>query len=368
MELIRTYKYRLYPNKSQLDLLNEMLAQHRYVYNRALDLRIMAYKEFGISLSTFYQCKLLKGMRKNKTPLLPAHSFQNTLKRLDKSYRSFFRRIKSGQEKAGFPRFKSYYRFKSFVFVYNIGAKIVDTGTKHKLKVQHIGLINLKWSRDLPSGANPKVLIIKRSSSGKWYVCVQFKFEKNVPIREKRIVGIDVGLSHLVATSDGIFFDSPKHYKKSQEKLRTLQRRVSRRKKGGNRRRKAVKILAKQHEHIANQRLDFAHKITRQLVNNYSYIALEDLPLGFMAKNKYLAKTMHDVAIGKFRELLCYKAEEAGSIVVFVNSKDTSQMCSNCGTIVKKSLSVRKHKCSHCGHVQDRDVNAAINIKNLAFG
>jgi len=255
MELIRTYKYRLYSNKSQSESLDEMLAQHRYAYNRALGLRIMAYKEFSVSLSAFDQCKLLKGTRKKKTPLIPAHCFQNTLKRLDKSYRSFFRRVRSGQGKAGFPRFKSYYRFKSFVFVNGIGAKIVDTGINHKLKIQHIGFVSIRWSRDLPNGANPKILIIKRSYSGKWYVCVQFKFDKDISKRKTRKVGIDVGFSHLASTSDGEFFDSPKHYKESQKKFRVLQRTVSRRRRGSNRRRKAVKILAKQHEHIANQRL-----------------------------------------------------------------------------------------------------------------
>ena len=363
MELIRTYKYRLYPNKSQSESLDEMLAQHRYAYNRALGLRIMAYKEFGVSLSAYDQCKLLKGMRRKKLSRIPAHSFQNTLKRLDKSYKSFFRRVKSGQEKAGFPRFKSYHRFKSFVFVYDIGATVVNTGVKHKLRIQNIGLVNTKWHRELPEGAEPKCLIVKRSSSGKWYVCVQFKYEKHIPKRETKTVGIDVGLSHLVATSDGEFFDSPKYYRTSQKKLRVIQRRVSKRKKGSIRRRKAVKLLAIQHEYIANQRLDFIHKVSRQLVNNYSHIALEKLPLRFMTKNKHLAKTTHDVAIGKFRELLCYKAEEAGGMVVFVNPKDTSQMCSNCGCIVKKGLSIRTHNCPHCGFVEDRDVNAAINIK-----
>ena len=368
MELIRTYKYRLYPNKTQLTLLDEMLAQHRYTYNRALDLRIKAYKEFGISLSAFDQCKLLKAMRKKKASLLPAHSFQNTIKRLDKSYKSFFRRVKSGKEKAGFPRFKSYSRFKSFTFVYGIGAKLVNTSTNYKLRIQNIGLVNINFHRNLPEGAIPKILIIKKSLSGKWYVCVQFKYQKDISKRETSKVGIDVGLSHLAATSNGEFFDSPKYYKKAQKKLRVQQRRVSKRKRGSNRRRKAVKILATQHEHIANQRLDFIHKITRKLVNNYSHIALEKLPLKFMAKNKHLAKIMHDVAIGKFRELLYYKAEEAGGMVVFVNPKNTSQVCSNCGYIVKKGLSVREHSCPECGYVQDRDVNAAINIKNLAFG
>ena len=307
-------------------------------------------------------------MRRKKTPLIPAHSFQNTLKRLDKSYKSFFRRVRTGQEKAGFPRFKSYHRFKSFVFVYGIGAKIVDTTSNHKLKIGNVGLINIKWHRNLPEDAEQKILIVKRSPSGKWYVCVQFKFEKKIPKRERSEIGIDVGLSHLVATSDGDFLDSPKYYKTAQKRLRVLQRKVSKRKKGSNRRRKAVKILVKQHEHVADQRLDFAHKITRQLADNYSHIALEKLSLRFMTKNKHLATTAHDVAIGKFRELLCYKAEEAGSIVVFVNPKNTSQLCSNCGTIVKKGLSVREHNCPFCGFVQDRDINAAINIKFRAFG
>ena len=177
-----------------------------------------------------------------------------------------------------------------------------------------------------------------------------------------------MGVSNLVTTSEGEFFEPPKYLRQSEHKLRRQQRKVARRKKGANRRRKAVSVLQQTHEHIANQRKDTADKIARKLVNEYDLIAVEDLNTSGLLRNHHLAKSIADAAWNTFFILiLTSKAEEAGRRLVKVDPRYTSQECSQCGEIVKKDLSVRIHSCPHCGLVLDRDVNAAVNILNKAI-
>jgi putative transposase len=181
------------------------------------------------------------------------------------------------------------------------------------------------------------------------------------------VVGIDAGLQSLLATHDGQLLDNPRWLRSSLKKLRFAQRTVARRKKGSQRRRKAVRQVARLHEHIANQRRDFWHKITTTLTSRYSLIAVEDLNLDFMIQNHHLSLSASDAALGMFFQFLNSKAEEAGCQVVEVNPFRTSQRCSGCGEIVHKDLSVRVHHCPHCQLELDRDVNAARNILNLAL-
>jgi len=171
-----------------------------------------------------------------------------------------------------------------------------------------------------------------------------------------------MGLSHLLAFSDGALVENPRWLRRGLAQLRVAQRRLSRRQKGSARRRKAAAQVARLHERIANQRRDFWHKLTRQLADTYSLIALEDLTLAFMTANHHLALSAHDAGLAEFQQLLAYKAEEAGTQVVTVNPAYTSQACSACGVVVKKDLSVRVHVCPDCGYTADRDVNAARNI------
>jgi putative transposase len=161
---------------------------------------------------------------------------------------------------------------------------------------------------------------------------------------------------------DGTIIDSPRYLEQSLKKLRVLQRTVARRQKGSRRWWKAVRQVQCQQEHIANQRRDWWHQVTRWLVETYGYIALEDLNLTFMLRNGNLARAAHDVSIGIFRNLLDYKAVEAGVEVIVVDPKHTSQMCSTCGGIVEKKLTERVHCCPYCGLTLDRDVNAALNV------
>jgi len=353
---MRNFKYRIYPNKTVKKALGDIFFGHHCLYNKALEQRINAYKNYGLSLTAFDQSKSLNQVRKTKYPQVNCTSFQQTMRRLDLAFKAFFRRVKAGQ-KPGFPRFKPTSRFNNIVFRNGDGARIANG----KLILTKLLPIRIKWHRELPENSTIKQIRII-TKNGKWYVCLSVDADFSVD-RERTgsVIGIDLGISHLATTSDGTFYDSPKYYINSQKKLRVLQRSVSRKKKGSNSRRNAVKALAKFHEHISEQRNDFLHKLTSNLVKKHDAIVLEDLKLAFMNRNKHLAKSSLDVAMGSFVEKLTYKAESAGVPVIKVNPKYTSQACSRCGRIVKKSLSVRTHKCD-CGLILDRDVNAARNI------
>jgi putative transposase len=215
-----------------------------------------------------------------------------------------------------------------------------------------------------------KTCTIKRKN-GKYYACFSCEVEPK-PSRAGRQVGVDLGVKHLAVISEmerdtEEYFDHPKYLRKAERRIRFLQRMVSRRKKGSNRRRKAVAMLAKVHEYIANQRRDTAHKVSRYLVDNYDLIAFEDLNIQGMVKNHRLSRSILDAGWRMLVEFTAYKAEWAGKQVVTVDPRGTSQVCSECGRIVKKTLSERIHRCE-CGYVADRDVNAAKNILQKALG
>ena len=203
--------------------------------------------------------------------------------------------------------------------------------------------------------------------NGKYYACLSCEVEPNILPESKETVGIDLGVKHLAITSGGEFYEHPKFLRESERKLHRKQRSLSRKKNGSARRRKAVRELAREHEHIANQRRDYAHKVSRKLVNGYGLIAFENLNVQGMVKNHHLAKSIVDASWNKLVQCTTYKAEEAGRRVVLVDPKNTSQLCSNCGEIVPKKLSDRVHRCEYCGYVQDRDVNAAQNILKRAL-
>jgi putative transposase len=225
--------------------------------------------------------------------------------------------------------------------------------------------VKVRWHRELPESKLKNIVILRKPSG--WYVLFQIDLPEQQSV-EKSInppAGVDIGITHALALSDGTTFDSPRYLKASLKKLRIFQRSVSRKKRGGKNRRKAVQQVAHLYEHIANQRSDWWHKITRQLVDDYGALALEDLSLKFMLRNRNLSRSAHDVSLGMFRSMLNYKAIDAGVEIATVNPQNTSQVCSGCGCLVQKSLSVRRHSCPDCGLTLDRDINAARNILSL---
>ena len=366
--MLRTYQYRLYPTSVQARALDFLLWQGRSLYNAALEQRIGVYKETGQSVTCPQQWAHFRDQRRAQPDTLGqlnATSVQQLLRRLDKAFSAFFRRLKAG-ETPGFPRFKGRDRFNSLEYRYGDGCKM-RVGPRMMLYIQNVGEIKVKSHRPLPNDAGIKHVVIKHRNRT-WSVCLMLDLPD--PVVDEHpgpAVGIDMGLYSLLALSDGITVENPRWLRASLAKLRLAQRRKDRRKKGSARRRKAAFQEAKLHEHIANQRRDFWHKTARRLVNTYSLIALEDLTLHFMTANHHLALSAHDAGLGEFQQLLTYKAESAGTRVVTVNPAYTSQACSGCGVMVPKYLGVREHTCSACGFTADRDVNAARNILLLAI-
>lgn len=369
--MIRTYKYRLRPNKQQDQLLDALFWQSRKLYNAALEQRITVYQETGKGINYTGQWVYFRDERNNKPDvfgMLNATSVQQMLRRLDKSFSAFFRRLKAG-ETPGFPRFKGYNRFKSVEYRYGDGCKLRQKEHGQvRFYIQNIGEVKVIYHRPIPEGADIKHVVVKRVN-GKWYVCLMLDISEpeHKPVPTGSAIGVDMGLKSLLATSEGILIENPRWLRQSLAQLRVAQRRVSRREKGSKRWYKAVKQVARLHEKVANQRTDYWHKLTRSMANAHSLIAIEDLNLKFMNRNKHLSLSSHDAGLGMFTQLLAYKVEETGCQLVTVNPAYTSQECSGCGVIVEKSLSVRVHYCPDCGLKLDRDVNAARNILYNAF-
>jgi len=354
--MLRTYKYRLYPTPKQAQALSAILQVGCWLYNGALHFRRKRWQESRHSVTYFEQAAMWRDWRneepgENPLRLLNMTAGQQVLRRLDSAFREFF------QGKRGYPRFKKSSRFNSINYKPGDGFRIKG----RQVYVQNAGLITVRWHRPLPAGKLKNIILLRRASG--WYACFQVELPEPEPERHPGpAVGIDMGIAHALTLSDGTTFDSPKHLQQSLARLRRLQRKVARRQKGSNRRRQAIHQLAKQQEHIANQRRDWWHKVTRQLVDAYGLIVLEDLKLNFMLQNGNLARSAHDVSLGMFRQLLAYKAIEAGCEIVAVKPAYTSQTCSGCGCLVPKKLSVRTHHCPDCGLILDRDINAARNI------
>ena len=357
----KTHKYRIYPTSGQTKILLEWLNGCRILYNQSLHERKEAYKKDKTSINYYDQANKLRELKKEDERFNNIHSqvLQDVLKRLDKSFQNFFRRVKNG-EKPGYPRFKSEDRFDSFIFPQS-GFAIKEG----KLILSKIGNIKLKQHREIPHEAIIKTCTIKRDVD-QWYVTFVVEL-LDIEIEKKKIessVGIDLGLNEIATLSNGEKIDNPRWFRENEKKLVKEQRKLSRKKRASQNRKKQKIIVANVHRKIRNQRKDFHHKLSKVLITDYDLIVFEDLKIKNMVKNKYLAKSILDAGWNQLISFVSYKAAEAGKIVEFVNPKGTSQLCSSCGVEVKKTLAVRTHKCPYCGLVMDRDENAALNILN----
>jgi len=354
----KTFRYRVYNTRLQAEALDIQLEEARTLYNSALQERRDAYQTAGISLTYYDQANQLKAIRADENLGLANFSAcQDVLRRVDKSFKAFFSRVKAG-DKPGYPRFKSRNRFDSFTFPsYGDGCKIRDNG---RLYCQGIGDLKVKWHR--PLQGKIKTVTLKRES-GRWYVCFSVEVEASPLPESMEAVGIDVGLEAFATLSDGTRIENARYFKTAQARLRRAQRKVARRKRGGHRRRKAVRNLQRAHLHIRNQRRDFHHKEARKIVNRFGLIAVEDLNIKGLASGM-LAKAVHDVGWSAFLLILLAKAEEAGRQIEKVNPAGTSQECARCGhrPEERKRLSDRWYDCEVCGLSISRDHNAALNI------
>lgn len=344
--MLKTFRYRMIPTHKQNAALLHTLDLCRNLYNCALEQRRSR------RTTPFAQMREVTELKQEFAEYqnIHAHVLQNVIKKLGRSFENFFRRTKAGQ-KPGFPRFKSKDRYDSFAFN-NTGFQL----SGRRLQISKIGSVKLRLSRPLPDSAVIKSLVVKRSGQN-WYACLSVEYTPELLPKNDLAAGLDMGVENFAALSDGTFIPNPRIYEKAQAELRRAQRRVARRKKGSHRRRRAVEILRKVHERIANRRSDFLHKESTKLIQKYGNIAVENLNILGLSRGM-LAKQILDASWSRFIQLLTYKAEEAGRRLVAVDCSYTSQTCPDCGNIQKKSLAEREHRCE-CGSRMHRDTAAA---------
>lgn len=358
----KSYRLRIYPNKTQEKLIDKTIGCARFVYNYFLDYRINLYKEESKSCSYIDMNNLCTQLKRQEDYVwlkeVDKFALNNSLRSLDVAYKNFF---KQGN---GFPKFKSKHKSKlSYTTTFtNNNIEIKDS----KIKLPKLKLVKFKDKRDLSNIVKIINVTISKTKSGKYYasVCV----EECIKSKESTgaIIGIDLGLKEFAIISNGELIKNPKFLRSSEEKLKKLQRAHSRKKKGSNNKEKARLKLAKQHEKIANQRKYFLQRLSTKLINENQVISLETLKVSNMLKNHKLAKSISDVSWYEFTRQLEYKGDWYDRDVIKIDSfYPSSQLCSSCGnkSDQTKDLSCREYICKKCGLIIDRDINAAINIR-----
>ncbi len=374
-----TYEFKLKPTSAQVAIFEDWLEQCRRVYNYGLAERKDWFKSRSCSINACSlqseyiiaadtkrptyasQCKGLTQARA-RIPALNAvqvHVLQQTLKRLEQAF------VRMWEFSGGFPRFKKAGTMRSFVFP-QMGVNPIQNNA---LKLPKIGWVKFRQSRSIPDGANLKQVRIVRRASG-WFAMLTWQWNVSIPsiIPHGEALGIDVGISHLAAVSNGKLFPNPRPFKKLERKLKLLQRSVSRKVLGSNNRNKAQFKVSKLHERIANVRKDYHWLVAHNLCNWAGMIFAEDLNLKGLARG-FLGKHCLDAGWGQFFQILEQCCFKRGVFFLKVDSNKSSQICPNCLTQTgKKELSERTHSCQHCGYTTDRDVAAAqvVLIRGLA--
>jgi len=332
------------------------------LYNKSLAARKDAWYTHQHSVSYYEQATQLKTAKQTNPFLKAVHSqvLQDVLRRLDKTFTNFFRRIKKG-EHAGYPRFKGKYRYDSFTYPQSGFALDYQ---KKKLRLSKIGSITITLHRPIPAEGVIKTCTITRDVDH-WYACFAVVLPDLAPHTQreiKAVIGVDVGLKSLLTLNNGETINNPRWLRHSEKKVAKEQRRKDRKVKGSNNRHRQNTKVARLHRKIHHQRKDFHHKLSRKLVDSYELIVYEHLRITNMVKNPNLAKSISDAG---WRQLMCfteYKAEEAGILVEYVSAYNTTQLCSRCGKLVPKTLATRIHSCPYCGLDIARDHNSAITI------
>lgn len=359
----QTFTYKLRLTAPQQAACEHTLEACRRLYCHALAERKETWERDHRSVSFAEQSASLPAMKQSHDYLLGVHSqvLQDVLKRVDTSFKRFFRRCNAG-ERPGYPRFKGSGSYDSFTFPqWGNGVQFKDG----RLVLSKVGGIRL--CSDRPLQGTPKTCTIIRKADG-WYAHIVCETEP-VPLpATSESVGIDLGLETFATLSTGEQVASPRLLRRAEKRLKSAHRRVSRRKRGSQRRRKARILLAKAYLKLQRARLDFCHKTALDLVQRFDTIVVEDLNVQGMARNPVLAKAILDAGWGLFLRILRDKAARAGRVVVEVNPAGTSQNCSRCGEHVSKTLAQRWHSCPRCGLACHRDHNAALGILKKGGG
>jgi len=362
--MYKAYKYRIYPTREQETLLAKSFGCCRWFWNYALNLCQETYKNTGKGLTRGYIQGLLPNLKKEYEWLKDSYSqcLQVVALNISTAYKNFF------DKRAMLPRFKSKHGRQSISYPQNVKFE------NDYINLPRIGLVHCKLHR-VCDGAI-KTVTVSRNPDGKYFISVLVDTSTALstsdckaqaePVPIDKAVGLDVGLTHFVVTSDGSKFDNPRYFIKHQRNLKRKQQKLSKKKKGSNNRHKARFKVAKVHSKIARSREDFLHKLSRKVVNENQVIAVENLNIKGMVRNHNLAKAISDVGWGMFLTMLKYKAEAEGKTYIEIDrwfpSSKTCHVCLN--RVDNLTLDVRAWTCRHCGTHHDRDVNAAINIRN----
>lgn len=363
--ITKMYNYRIYPFKNQQRILHRQLDLACEMYNSLLDIKQERWKETERNLTKVDLSNIITELKVDNLKWKELHSqvLQNVSDRLSKAFDNFFRRIKekkSGKRvKAGYPRFKKSVKYKSITYPQSGFHFVSDK----KLHISNIGDIPIVLSR-IPKG-KLKTMTLKIKNN-KWYACFSCIVEQKISIHphKDKETGIDMGLTTFAQLSDDTNIKNERFFKQKEKRIKLLQQRVSRKKKGSHNRSKSVLRLATEHEKVANRRHDFQHKASRYIADSYGKIGVEGLNINGMLKNHHLAKHIADVGWGDFLRMTCYKAVSAGGMFIVGDPFfPSTQQCSGCGAYIKKELNERMHNCPICGLKIDRDLNASINRK-----
>lgn len=364
----KAYTYRLYPTDEQAILINKTFGCVRFVYNQMLANRKAIYEQYKEDKEALkQQKKLLPADYKLEFEWLKevdSLALANAQLNLQTAYENFFR-----DKSIGFPKFKSkHHDRKSYTTNNQKGSiRIIND---HTLRLPKLKNVQVKMHRPIPEQAVIKSATLSQTSTGAYYISILVEFEKKkaVPgtITPDKVLGLDYSSKALYIDSEAQSAAYPRYYRQAEEKLKKASRKLSRRKKGGRNREKQRRKVAKLHEKVAHQRKDFLHKLSRQITNTYEAVVMEDLNMRGMAQGLKLAKSTNDNGYGMLKSFLAYKLTEQGKPLVVIDRwYPSSKLCHVCRNKNDKlTLGDRTWTCSHCGTELDRDINAAINIKN----
>lgn len=361
------YKYRIYPNKKQEELINKTFGCVRFVYNKMLENRINIYEKYKGNKEELKRQKYrTPATYKEEYPWLKevdSLSLANAQIDLKNAYNNFFK-----DPKIGYPKFKSKHKDRlSYTTNNQKGTiRIVD---KTSIRIPKLKDMKAKIHRQIPEEYEIKSATISKTKTEKYYISILVEYVEEVeevaPTKET-IIGLDYSSTSLYIDSEGKNADYPRYYRLAEEKLKREQRKLSKRKKDSKNREKQRQKVAKLHEKVANQRKDFLHKISRQITNAYDAVAIEDINMKTISQGLNLGKSTNDNGYGKLKVYLEYKLKDQGKQLVKIDKwYPSSKLCHSCNTINKElTLSQRTWRCSNCEKELDRDINAAINIKN----
>jgi putative transposase len=362
--MLKAFNFRLYPTTTQAVQLNQHIGSCRFVYNWALDQKIKTYEQTGKSVSRFDLNKMIPVLKASNEWLgeVNSQSLQGMTKQVESAFTRFFR------EKNGFPKFKSK---KNPIQSFTVPQHYTVNFENSTVKLPKIGEIKAVLHRGFEGEL--KTATVSRSCKGHYYISILVEDGKELPVKQEfsdsTTIGVDVGIKYFAVLSTGEKFENPKYLKNSLQRLKVLQKRVSKKQKGSQNRAKAKQRLAALHDKIVNQRNDFQNKLSFKLISENQAIALETLNVKGMVKNHNLAQSISDSAWSSFVTKLEYKAEWLGKTVLRIGQfEPSSKLCSTCGYHNKElQLSDRYWECPECDTKHDRDINAATNIKKFAL-